>query len=78
MMLSVFYSYRAQSAGEGIFNEYKKEAETYKTLVSRDGLGLDTEGFLAYLGVRTIADAKNSVNVGMKAPANPSYLKAKP
>jgi len=66
---------RAVAAGEAILNDYRKEAETYKLLVSRNGLGLNTEGFLAYLGVRTIANAKNPVNVGMKAPANPSYLK---
>jgi len=64
---------RATANADGIYNEYVKEAETYKMLVSPSGLGFNTEGFLSYLGVRTIADARNHVYVGMKAPAKPSY-----
>ncbi len=65
---------RAQAEADGILNQYMKEAESYKMLVSGSGLNLDTPAFLAYMGVRAIEDAPNSVYVGMKAPAKTNWL----
>lgn len=65
---------KAESDGQGILSEYHKEADTYKALVSADGLGLDDEGFLSYMGIRTIQNSQNMVMAGMKAPARASYV----
>ena len=54
-------------------NEYQKEADTYKALRSAEGLDMDEEGFLAYMGIRTIQNSQNTVMAGMKAPARASY-----
>ena len=48
-----------------------EEAESYKNL--KESNGLDNVGFLAYMGVRAISNAKNPVHVGMDAPAKTSF-----
>ncbi len=68
----MFNPYRAKAEAEGILNEYYKEAESYKALIS--GLNLNTQSFLAYMGVRTIEDAPNTIHVGIKAPAKSAWL----
>jgi hypothetical protein len=55
-------------------DEYEKEAETYQKVVDAGGLNFDSQGFISYMGVRTISAAKNPVHVSMKAPAKSSYL----
>ena len=65
---------RAKAEAEGILNDYKKEAEAYKSLVQSTGLGFTTEGFLSYMGVRVIEDAKNPVYIGMQAPAKTNWM----
>jgi hypothetical protein len=62
---------RATADAKAILNEYKKEAESYKNL--KEANGLDNAGFLAYMGIRAISNAKNPVQVGMDAPAKTSY-----
>ena len=63
---------RAKADGEAILNDYSKEAEVYKNL--KEANGLDNIGFLAYMGIRAIANAKNPVYVGMKGPAETSFM----
>ncbi|KAK2161956.1 hypothetical protein LSH36_107g08005 [Paralvinella palmiformis] len=62
---------RAQSDSKAILDEYEKEADSYKQL--KDANSLDNQGFLAYMGIRAISNAKNPVHIGMKAPARSSY-----
>ncbi|XP_064646341.1 uncharacterized protein LOC135499497 isoform X2 [Lineus longissimus] len=65
---------KAETEADAILDEYAKEAETYKQIVDAGGLALDSDGFISYMGVRTISAAKNPVHVAMKAPAKSSYL----
>ena len=51
-----------------ILNAYQQEAKTYKAVISSSGLNFDTDGFLAYMGVRALEDAKEDVYVNMKSP----------
>ncbi|XP_071791636.1 uncharacterized protein [Asterias amurensis] len=62
---------RADAEAKAIFNQYETEAQTYVQII--DEQGLTTEGFLAYMGVRTIGLAKNPVYAGVDAPAKTSY-----
>ena len=63
----------AQADAEAIFNQYSAEAATYKRLTSSEGLGLDSEGLLAYVGIRAIEMAQKPVMIGLDAPAKASY-----
>ncbi|XP_070570516.1 uncharacterized protein [Ptychodera flava] len=63
---------RAQNEAKAIEKQYETEAETYSNIMTSQGLGV--EGFLSYLGVRTIGEAKQPVYAGMKAPAKTSYV----
>ena len=63
--------YRATAEAEGILNEYQEEAKTYKSLM--DSNGLNTQGFLAYMGIRAIEDQDTPVFVGMDAPAKTDW-----
>ncbi|XP_072031327.1 mitochondrial prohibitin complex protein 2-like [Amphiura filiformis] len=63
---------RAEAEAEGVFNEYVVEAETYIKIVQEQNL--TTEGFLAYMGVRTVGLAHNPVYAGIDAPAKTAYL----
>eukprot|EP00923_Selenidium_pygospionis_P054955 GHVN01095805.1.p1 GENE.GHVN01095805.1~~GHVN01095805.1.p1 ORF type:complete len:263 (+),score=26.25 GHVN01095805.1:29-790(+) len=65
---------QAGSDAAAILNEYEKEAATYKALVSAEGLDLDAEGFLSYMGIRTIQEAQRTVLASMPAPAKASYV----
>ena len=65
------FVYRAQAQAKGILNEYTKEAASYKKLKTDNGL--DNVGFLAYMGIRAISNAKNDVHVSMKGPAQTSF-----
>lgn len=62
---------RATADGKGILDQYMKEADSYKEL--KETNSLDNKGFLAYMGIRAISNAKNPVHIGMKAPAQSSY-----
>jgi len=64
----------AEATAQGILNDYSTEAESYASLVAGDGLNLNPEGFLAYMGVRVIEEAQSPVNVAMDAPAKTAYL----
>ncbi|XP_077997429.1 uncharacterized protein LOC144450659 [Glandiceps talaboti] len=63
---------KAENEAAAIEKQYETEANTYRDIMNSQGLGV--EGFLAYLGVRTIGAAKQPVYAGMKAPAKTSYV----
>ncbi|KAJ8320463.1 hypothetical protein KUTeg_002050 [Tegillarca granosa] len=63
----------AKSEAEAIIAQYEKEAEAYQKILSNTGLGFTIEGFISYLGIRVIADAKNPVFIGLQSPAKSSY-----
>jgi len=65
---------KAQAEAQAIMNEYKKEAESYKFLMAEDGLNMDVDSFIAYMGIRAIEDAQNPVQVGIDSPAKTSFL----
>lgn len=62
---------RAKNEAEGIYNEYETEANTYTKIMTEQDL--TTEGFLAYMGVRTIGLAHNPVYAGINAPAKTAW-----
>ena len=64
-------SNRAKNEAEGIYNEYETEANTYTKIMTEQDL--TTEGFLAYMGVRTIGLAHNPVYAGINAPAKTAW-----
>ncbi|XP_021354142.1 uncharacterized protein LOC110450764 isoform X2 [Mizuhopecten yessoensis] len=64
---------RAVSEANSIIAQYSKEAEAYELILSSSGLAFTVEGFISYLGVRVIADAKNPVYIGLQSPAKSSY-----
>lgn len=64
---------RAISEANAIIDQYSKEAEAYELILSSSGLAFTVEGFISYLGVRVIADAKNPVHIGLQSPAKSSY-----
>ncbi len=68
----LFLFNRAEAEAEGIFNEYVVEAETYARIIQEQNLTV--EGFLAYMGVRTVGLAHNPVYAGIDAPAKTAYL----
>jgi prohibitin 2 len=59
----------AKAEAEAILEQYNKEAEAYESIMGSGGLAFTSEGFISYMGVRVIADAKNPVYIGMNAPA---------
>ncbi|XP_022079259.1 uncharacterized protein LOC110973086 [Acanthaster planci] len=63
---------RAEAEAKAIYNQYETEAQTYVQIMQEQDL--DTSGFLAYMGVRTIGLAKNPVYAGVDAPAKTSYI----
>ncbi|XP_012944739.1 uncharacterized protein LOC101852805 [Aplysia californica] len=65
----------ARAEAEAIIELYNKEAEAYEAIMGSGGLQFSPEGFISYMGVRVIADAKNPVYIGMKSPAKASYIK---
>lgn len=69
----MFFSFRAKTEASGILLQYEKEAESYQRILGNSGLNLTTEGFISYLGVRVISDAKNPVYIGLQSPAKSSY-----
>lgn len=64
---------KAQTEAQAIIAQYEKEAESYKKIVDAMGLNFTIDGFISYLGVRVIADAKNSVYIGLDSPAKTVY-----
>lgn len=64
---------RATTEAQAIIAQYEKEAEAYKKIVEASGLGFTIDGFISYLGVRVIADAKNPVYIGLDSPAKTVY-----
>lgn len=64
---------KAKTEASGILLQYEKEAESYQRILGNSGLNLTTEGFISYLGVRVISDAKNPVYIGLQSPAKSSY-----
>ncbi|KAH3814564.1 hypothetical protein DPMN_143066 [Dreissena polymorpha] len=65
---------RAAQEAAAIIEQYQKESEAYKEILSPTGLGFTIDGFISYMGVRVISSAKNPVYIGMKSPAQTSYL----
>ena len=64
---------RATTEAQAIIAQYEKEGEAYKKIVDVTGLGFSIDGFISYLGVRVIADAKNPVYIGLDSPAKTVY-----
>lgn len=64
---------RAVAEASAIIAQYSKEAEAYEHILSSSGLAFTVEGFISYLGVRVISDAKNPVYIGLQSPAKSSY-----
>lgn len=62
----------AQKEAEAIIQQYSKEAEAYEAIMGSEGLNFSPEGFISYMGVRVIADAKNPVYIGLPSPAKGS------
>lgn len=73
LKIAFFCILRATSEAEAIIAQYEKEAEAYQKILSNTGLGFTIEGFISYLGIRVIADAKNPVFIGLQSPAKSSY-----
>lgn len=65
--------FRAVAEASAIIAQYSKEAEAYEHILSSSGLAFTVEGFISYLGVRVISDAKNPVYIGLQSPAKSSY-----
>jgi len=66
---------QAYADASAIMTEYQTEAETYRKLKDADsGLGLDATGFLAYMSVRTLEEAKSHVQVSLDAPAKTMFF----
>lgn len=65
---------RARAEAEAILTQYEKEGEAYESILSSNGLGFTTEGFISYMGVRVISSAKNPVFIGLQSPAKSSYM----
>ncbi|XP_064598016.1 uncharacterized protein LOC135464521 [Liolophura sinensis] len=65
---------QARAETKAILIQYEKEADTYAEIIGASGLNFTAEGFLSYLGVRVIADARNPVYVGIRSPAKSSYI----
>ncbi|XP_046330071.1 uncharacterized protein LOC124113655 [Haliotis rufescens] len=65
---------QARAEAEAIQTQYEKEGEAYESILSSNGLGFTTEGFISYMGVRVISSAKNPVFIGLQSPAKSSYM----
>jgi hypothetical protein len=65
---------RARTEAMAILEQYEKEADVYVQIMDPNKLGFTKEGFLSYMGVRAIANAKNPVHVGLESPAKTSYV----
>ena len=64
-------SYRAAAEAEGILNDYHQEAKTYKTLMNANRL--NTNSFLAYMGIRALENKNTPVFISMSAPAKTDW-----
>ncbi|XP_063411792.1 uncharacterized protein LOC134694680 [Mytilus trossulus] len=64
---------RGLTEAQAIIAQFEKEAEAYTKIVEASGLGFTIDGFISYLGVRVIADAKNPVYIGLDSPAKTVY-----
>jgi regulator of protease activity HflC (stomatin/prohibitin superfamily) len=62
---------KAQAEAKAIMNAYETEAQTYKEIMTNQGL--TAEGLLSYLTTRAIESASSDVNVNLDAPAKTSY-----
>ena len=69
----LLHLYRANAEAEAILEQYRREAEAYKEILSSNGLGFTVEGFISYMGTRVISSAKNPVYIGLQSPAKSSY-----
>ncbi len=68
------FGFSAVVHSEAILNQYSTEGNTYAQVMSESGMNLTVQGFLSYMGIRTIANTKNAVYVGMNSPAKSSYV----
>lgn len=64
---------KATAEAKAVLEQYKREAEAYKEILSSSGLGFTVEGFISYMGTRVISSAKNPVYIGLQSPAKSSY-----
>jgi len=62
---------KAEAEAKAILNAYQTEAETYKAIMTNQGLTV--EGFLSYLTTRAIESASSDVNVNLEAPAKTKF-----
>ncbi len=62
---------RAAAEAKGILNEYQEEARTYKNLMRSNRM--NTNSFLAYMGIRAMEHKKSPVMLGMDAPAKTNW-----
>jgi len=62
---------KAEAEAKAILNAYSTEGETYKAIMSNQGLTV--EGLLSYLTTRAIEGASSDVNVNLEAPAKTSF-----
>ena len=58
---------KAEAEAASILEALNAEAEAYANIIRSQGLSVD--GLLSYLGVRVLAENKNTVNIGFPAPA---------
>ena len=63
---------KAQAEADSIKAAYDAEARAFLKL-KNETLSNSVEGLLSYLGVRLIAESKNTVNLAMDAPAKTKY-----
>jgi hypothetical protein len=56
-----------------LFQMLPKLTASFFIIFSATGLGFSIDGFISYLGVRVIADAKNPVYIGLDSPAKTVY-----
>lgn len=61
---------QAQAEVDSISFQYKKEAESYKKIMDKQGLAFNSTGFLSYLAIRTISSVKNPLYISMNIPEN--------
>lgn len=70
----LLFIYRGTAEAEAIIQQYQKESEAYKQILSSSGLNFNVDGFISYMGVRVISSAKNPVYIGLQSPAKSSYV----
>ena len=55
--------YRAAAEAESLAHSFKREAQTYKKIMS--GAGMNVEGFLNYMSIRVMEDTKKDIYVNL-------------